>query len=299
MSIEFDTIEAAPDTGDFLARVGMRVRTARKALRLSRRVLSERSGVSQRYLAQLEMGEGNVSLALLLRIAQALGLRVEQLVAAEPLAPVIALYDQADRLTRQRVLELLDPGSLRQARGERVALVGMRGAGKSTLGPIVAEMRGLPFVELREVIQQVAGIPVTEIIALYGQAGYRQLEARALAQVADRYNDVILAVAGGIADEPDTFETLLARFNTVWLTATPETHIARVREQSDNDRLESEPGDQNPQGVETLRQILASREPLYSRASARLDTTGHSAAQSAAVLADTIGKFGDGSDSAR
>lgn len=255
-------------------------------MRLSRRVLSERSGVSQRYLAQLEMGEGNVSLALLLRIAQALGLRVEQLVAAEPLAPVIALYDRADSVTRQRVLELLDPGSLRAARSARVALIGLRGAGKSTLGKRSAGLVGVPFVELRDEIEAMAAMPVTEILALYGQAGYRQLEARALAQVADRHERVVLAVAGGIVEEPDTFETLLTRFHTIWLTASPEDHIARVRAQA-----RQEPGEDDPRATQVLRQILASREALYARASDRLETTGQSVEQSGSALAKAIDRL--------
>ena len=283
MNISIDDLDPEEGSDDFLARVGQRVRRTRKALRMSRRVLSERSGVSQRYLAQLEAGEGNVSLTLLLRVARALEVSVEQLVAAEPISAVVALYERAEPPVRQKVLELLDPSSLARARSGRIALIGLRGAGKSTLGPKAASICDVPFVELREVIESSAGIPVTEILALYGRSGYRQLEARALSQVADAHESLVLAVAGGIVEEPDTFETLLNRFHTIWLKAGHEDHVERVKAQ-----VESGASSATLPATEELRDILISRDSLYARASVEFDTSGLSVAEATRGLAACI-----------
>lgn len=254
--------------------VADRVRKARNRKGLSRRALSDSSGVSQRYLAQLEAGEGNISIGLLLRVARALDHRIEWLVGEDDpweseLLRAMELLRTADRDTRDSVLDLLKSTSRSSARSARLCLIGLRGAGKSTLGPMLAEAEDSPFLELNGVIESIGGMPVGEIIALYGQEGYRRLEVEALDQVAMTHDRVVLAAAGGVVAEPETFNKLLNCYNTIWLRASPEEHMDRVRAQGDERPMAG-----NPEAMEQLKQILRSREALYARAQAVLDTSG-------------------------
>ena len=271
-----------------IRRVGDRVRKARELKGIPRRVLSERSGVSPRYLAQLEAGEGNISIALLSRVATALDYRIEWLIGEEDpwtsdLVRMTELFRTAPADLPTRALSLLAPESDDEARAERLCLLGLRGAGKSTLGERLGARLGVPFVELNREIEDHSGMPVTEVMALYGQEGYRDLEARALDRIIATHSRVILAVAGGIVSEPDTFARLLAHFHTIWIKASPEDHMDRVRAQGD-----TRPMAGNPEAMATLRTILTSREALYDRAEARLDTTGRSLAQSEDDLAALV-----------
>ncbi|MDU8927383.1 helix-turn-helix transcriptional regulator [Alisedimentitalea sp. MJ-SS2] len=244
---------------ELLARVGARVRKARQLKGLPRRVVSERSGVSMRYLAQLEAGEGNISIGRLAQVALVLDVPLERLVGEG------------------------DPWSEDASRAGRICLVGLRGAGKSTLGVAVGEVLGLPFLELNREIEEHAGMPVTELMALYGPEGYRDLEAQALERVIAGRDTVVLAVAGGIVSEPATYERMLSQFHTVWIKARPEEHMRRVQAQGD-----LRPMAGNPQAMQQLRAILKSREALYSRAHAVLDTSGQGVAQSAENLTRVI-----------
>ena len=270
----------------FLERVGERVRNARSRKGISRKALSDISGVSQRYLAQLETGYGNISILLLRRVAEALDHKVEWLVGEDDpyssdVIAMASLYRGATSDQKKRVLEILDPErpSLRRAR--RIALIGLRGAGKSTLGRLAANEIGFPFVELNDEIEQASGMPVTEVMALYGQAGYRRLEVQALERIAATHEAVVLAVAGGIVSEPDTYSYLLGNFHTVWLRARPEDHMTRVRAQGDERPMAG-----NPAAMDELRSILASREMLYARADAVVNTSGSTLDESRdAVLA--------------
>ena len=264
--------------------VGERVRAVRLAAGLSRRELSETSGVSPRYLAQLEGGEGNISIGLLQRVAGALERPVDSfLAAADPLAAEAAvvadLYRKADAATRASALRILDPERMRAQKAERICLVGLRGAGKSTLGAMLGADLGFPFVELNDEIEKSAGMPTREIIALYGQEGYRELEAAALAEVIEARERVVLAAAGGIVANPETFTRLLSRFHTVWIKASPFEHMERVRAQGD-----TRPMAGNPQAMVQLRAILKAREALYSETEHRLDTCGKSVEASRAAL---------------
>ncbi len=268
--------------------VGDRVRAARKAAKISRRELSERSGVSMRYLAQLESGEGNASIGILERIALGLDQPLEAfLVRDDPLtveaSHIAALYRTADAATRTRVLEVLDPDRQRRDKAERICLIGLRGAGKSTLGALIAADLSMPFIELNVEIETEAGIPVSEIFALYGEEGYRQLEADTLERIIAEHTRIVLAVAGGIASKGDTFARVLARFHTVWLKAQPGEHMARVRAQGD-----LRPMAGNPQAMAQLRQILRSREADYAQAAYHLDTSEKSVAASHADLRDLL-----------
>jgi len=275
---------------DFVALVGERVRMARARKSISRKVLSELSGVSLRYLAQLESGEGNISIALLKRVADALDHRIEWLVGEEDpwnsdVAAIASLFRTATREQRARVFEILDPQQESAKKARRIALIGLRGAGKSTLGRLSAEALDIPFVELNVEIEQISGMPVTEVMALYGQEGYRRLERETVERVAATHDVLMLAVAGGIVSEPDTFNYLLRYYHTIWLRAKPEEHMARVLEQGDTRPMAGNPG-----AMEELKAILASREALYARSDAQINTSGRTVEASLedllAVIAD-------------
>ncbi|WP_224813565.1 helix-turn-helix transcriptional regulator [Hasllibacter sp. MH4015] len=254
------------------SRVGDRVRAARASIGISRRVLSEMSGVSPRYLAQLEGGDGNISIGLLLRVADALGVSLETLVARSDLPPEALrmgeAFAAADEPTKARVREMLSGATTKAG---RICLIGLRGAGKSTLGAAAAAALDAPFVELNRTIEASGGMPIGEIMALYGPEGYRQLEADALNQIVADHDRAIVAVAGGIVGEAQTFDLLLDRFHTIWVKASPEEHMDRVRAQGDTRPMEG-----NPQAMAQLRVLLTSREAEYARADAILDTSGQS-----------------------
>jgi len=185
---------------------------------------------------------------------------------------------------RDRVQALLAAGP---GKAGRVCLIGLRGAGKSTLGAAVAHALGVPFIELNRAIETAGGMPIAEIMALYGPDGYRQLEADALDRIVAEQTRAIVAVAGGIVGEADTFERLLDRFHTVWVRATPEEHMARVRAQGD-----TRPMAGHPQAMAQLRLILTGREAEYGRADAVLDTSGASVSASTAALSALIDQHG-------
>jgi len=264
--------------------VGTQVRAARTGVGFSRRELAERSGVSMRYLAQLEGGEGNISIGLLQQVATALELPIEALITettsqTAELRHVTALYQKADVATRARALQVLDPTCERKSKAERICLIGLRGAGKSTLGALLASDLGVPFLELNTEIEARIGVPVREIIALYGEDGYRQIEAETLNKIIATHERLVLAVAGGIVSSPQTFDNVLTDFHTIWIKAQPSEHMDRVRAQGD-----LRPMAGNPQAMEQLRQILKTRERHYAKASYQLDTSGQNIQTSRAEL---------------
>jgi len=275
----------------FVALVGERVRKARERRGISRRVLAELSQVSLRYLAQLEGGRGNISIALLGRVSLALDHRIEWLVGADdPWSSEVVRFSEFFRTAtldqRRRVMRLLDPGDPTRLREKRLCLIGLRGAGKSTLGKIVSKKLSLPFLELNREIEEVSGIPVNEVMALYGQEGYRRLERQALERIVATTSESVLAVAGGIVAEPETFSYLLRHFHTVWLRARPEEHMERVRKQGDLRPMKG-----NPKAMEELRSILTSRESLYAHAEAVVDTSGRTLEQSTKDLMEVVRKL--------
>ena len=281
------------DTGEdvvaaLMVQVGERVRKTRERKGIPRRVLSEKSGVSPRYLAQLEAGAGNISIGLLERIAVALDHKIEWFVGRDDpwtsdAIRVADLYRGADGNVRQAVFQLLNPIPPEEKRARRICLLGLRGAGKSTLGMQAGIAFEVPFVELNREIEQQGGMRVPEILELYGQDGYRKLEADAIQRVVAVHDELILAVAGGVVADPKTYDILLNHFHTIWIRASPEEHMARVRAQGDE-----RPMTGNPEAMEQLRAILTSRETIYERAQAQLDTTGCSEQQSLKTLLELI-----------
>ncbi len=258
----------------FLSELGRRVRNARTVRGLSRKLLSQTSGLSERYIAQLEGGQGNVSIILLRRVANAMGVRLDDLIAGQDTpAEWRIVRDLLEHATTDQVAAakaaLAGTPALGAGGGQpRVALIGLRGAGKSTLGKLAAARLGWTFVELNAEIERENALSVKEIFAIYGQEGYRRLEQKALRRLTEHPGPVILATGGSIVAEPLTYDLLLQSFFTIWLQARPEEHLQRVRDQGHL----AATGDQ-ASALEDLRAVLLSREPLYARASAAVDTS--------------------------
>jgi XRE family aerobic/anaerobic benzoate catabolism transcriptional regulator len=278
-----------PETG-FLEQLGQRVRTTRALRGMSRKVLAKVSGISERYIAQLESGKGNVSIVLLRRVSQAMGAHVEDLIPdGEPAPDWAVIRDLMRKATPAQIAQAKDILSGHGASTHRaptfagIALIGLRGAGKSTLGKILAKKLGWSFVELNKEIEAQNGLSVAEIIALYGQEGFRRMEQAALGQLLARKELMVLATGGGIVSEPLTFDLILSSFYTIWLKAEPEEHMARVRRQGD-----LRPMADDRSAMAELRTILLSREPLYSRASAVVDTAALTVDAAAARLIDAV-----------
>jgi XRE family transcriptional regulator, aerobic/anaerobic benzoate catabolism transcriptional regulator len=274
----------------FLAELGQRARTLRGLHGMSRKVLANVSGISERYIAQLESGKGNVSIVLLRRLAHAMGAPLEDLISdGDGASDWKVLRALARKATPQQIAQARDALSGQASLAHRkvpstgIALIGLRGAGKTTLGRKLAEDIGWSFVELNKEIERQNGLSVAEILALYGQEGFRRMEQIALVQTLSRKEPVVLATGGGIVSEPLTFDLILSSFYTVWLKAKPEEHMARVRGQGD-----LRPMADDRSAMQELRTILLSREPLYARAAAQIDTAGLSVEQAVARLAEAV-----------
>jgi XRE family aerobic/anaerobic benzoate catabolism transcriptional regulator len=273
---------------EYLRLLGERVREMRARRGMTRKILAHDSGVSERYLAQLESGQGNISILLLRQIAQALDTPLQALVLDGP-EPPVDLVHTTEFLRRLPATELIEARRLLvehfggvdlAARRGRIALVGLRGAGKSTLGAMLADRLEAPFLELDRLIEQESGVSLSVIFDLYGQSGFRRLERRVLDQVIERYPRFVLATGGSLVSEPATFERLLTMCFTVWLRATPEEHMQRVIAQGD-----MRPMADSREAMSDLRRILNVREPLYRKADATIDTGGSLPEESAEILA--------------
>jgi XRE family aerobic/anaerobic benzoate catabolism transcriptional regulator len=270
-----------PDERTYLQTAGNRLRTLRARRGVTRRDLSRRSGVSERYIAEFEAGRGNVSILLLRRIASALGVAVEEL-AAE------GAERSVERLLLEQLVQQLPEGGLAEARsllqnlvgrpgaesrGSRIALIGLRGAGKSTLGQLLAERLGIRFLELDREVEREGRMELSDIFAVRGQDGYRRLERAALQRLVAEGGRAVIAAGGGIVAEPETFEMLLACCTVIWLRASPAEHMQRVQEQGD-----LRPMRDSRRAMDDLRAILASREALYAKADFTVDTSGQTVA---------------------
>ena len=224
----------------YLSRLGERVRAWRAEHGMTRKALAEASGVSERYLAQLEAGEGNISVLLLRRVARAMNVPVETLVRED------------------------------QPQDEKpIALLGLRGAGKSTLGAKLAESLDLPFVELDREVEKEAGAALSEVFALYGQDAFRRFERRALERVLSSHERAVIATGGSIVNDAGTYKLLRDRCTCIWLKATPEEHMARVIAQGD-----MRPFKGSSAALDEIRKLLSDRDRLYRRADFTLDTSG-------------------------
>ena len=276
---------------DFLEKVGRRVRELREERGLTRRSLANQADVSERYLGQLETGEGNVSIMLLRRLALVLNVPISELLEIEP----EQLEQQSVRrflqqIPRHRMPDLLsrlerEVGSEQEGRRHRVALIGLRGAGKSTLGRRLSQELGAPFLEMDREIEAESGLPLSELFSLYGQAGYRRFEGRCLNRIIKEYPQAVLSVGGGVVSEASTYDFLLANCFTVWLKASPSEHMQRVIAQGD-----MRPMAESHEAMEDLKRILIGREPQYRKADVTVDTSGISVDASFARLRDVVAR---------
>jgi XRE family aerobic/anaerobic benzoate catabolism transcriptional regulator len=251
-----------PATDSLLLRdLAQRIRTLRKSRSLTRKNLSELADVSERHLAQLESGEGNISIVLLNRIATALNTSLAQLFAEQ----------------QQSSSSEISP------RIKRIALIGLRGAGKSTLGQKLAETRNIPLIELDREIEKETGMPLADIFSLYGQSGYRAIERRTLERVTNEYDRAVFSIGGGVVNEPETYDFLRANCFTIWVKAKPQEHMDRVVAQGDFRAMAG-----NDRAMDDLRRILQSREPLYRQADMTLDTSNATVEESFARLESAL-----------
>ena len=269
-----------------LTELGGRVRAWRARRGMTRKQLATDSGLSERFLADVESGKGNVSINSLELVARALNISILELLqdAARPaLVRVQGLLTRLDDTQLDQAYTLLGSTfGLGDAKGreQRIALIGLRGAGKTTLGAKLASDRSVPFVELDREIEREAGTSMNEILLLHGQAGYRRYERRALFRIAeDHEGGVVMTTGGSIVSERETFDLLQSRFYCVWLKANPEEHMSRVVAQGDMRPFDTTRG-ATGEAMEDIRRILSSRESLYARADAVVDTAARTERQS-------------------
>lgn len=283
----------ADETRDpFLLGLGERVRTLRARRGMTRKALALEADVSERYLANLETGAGNASVLFLRQLTKALNCTLAEIVGDEStLSPdwmrireLLSGRDKETLASARAALEtLLATAPQDPNRRGRIALIGLRGAGKSTLGRMLADELKVPFVELNRVIEQLAGCPPSEIHALYGASAYRRYEHRALSAVIAEHTRAVIASPGGLVSEAATLSTLLAHCFAVWLQATPEDHMHRVIAQGD-----LRPMAGNAESMDDLRRILAGRSEFYGRADMTFNTSGLSLAEAYLSLRDRL-----------
>lgn len=280
---------SARDTDSLLERLGLRVRSLRSRLDMTRRSLAAQARVSERHLADLETGRGNISVRLLDRIAAALDTEISDLmVTAGDRTPeenlvvefVRALPADEQKQALQLLHERFTPASKTR---RRIALIGLRGAGKSTLGVKLAERLGLPFVGLVGAVERLAGMSVAEIFALSGETGYRRLEEQALFETLNRHEGCVIETGGSIVSDPGLLGTLLTACFVVWLRTEPEHYMARVVAQGD-----LRPMQNRPDAMSDLRRLLEERDPYYSQAHATVDTTDLTVHESLSALLQSL-----------
>ena len=275
----------------FAADVGRLVRRGRARRGITRRQLAIESGISERYLAQIEGGAGNPSVIVLKTIAQAMEMHITELlpIAGKRNEAIARINDLMRRLdaselpgVAQSIEQCLSEGAQSQ-RSHRIALVGLRGAGKTTLGRALAERLGWPFVEINRVIEQEYGATVAMLIDMSGVSAFRRYEQSALEKVIAEHDKVVIATAGGIVSNPETYALLLRRTHTVWVKAKPQEHMSRVIAQGD-----FRPMAENRAAMADLVAILDARSADYAQSEAELDTGGESVEQSLSKLTKLV-----------
>jgi XRE family aerobic/anaerobic benzoate catabolism transcriptional regulator len=295
--------ERAPDAGRldqrqaFAAAIGRLVRLARAKRGMTRRQLAQESRASERYLAQIESGQGNPSVIILKSIADALGVPIIELVPrtngrTAAMNQILDLLGRMPLSELPAVAELIERRAAQDAatdRGRRIALIGLRGAGKSTLGKRLARQLGCPFIELDRMVEQDYGARIPDLIEIAGLATFRRYERACLERVVEEHPAAVIATAGGIVSDPETYALLLRRTYTVWVKARPDEHMRRVMEQGD-----FRPMAQNREPMADLVAILDARGADYARAQAQLDTSGDTAEQSFAKLARIAERYVNG-----
>ena len=283
-----------PGDNRLLIKLGDRVRVLREHRGITRKALSLATGVSQRHLANLEYGEGNVSVLVLDQVAVALRCSLSELIgdfttrSSEWLLLQSRLQNQDEAMLRRiriAVDEMLDSNECDYPDSGRIALIGLRGAGKSTLGEMLAQHLGCKFIELSRNIEKLAGCTIGEIQDLYGTEAFRRYQHRALLDVIDHNHDAVIAVPGGLVSDRSTFDLLLSSCRTVWLQANPEDHMQRVVDQGD-----LRPMAGSDEAMDDLKHILASRSPFYAKAQYQLDTSELPLQQTFKRLCDLAGR---------
>ena len=288
---------AEPLDAVFVTSIGRLVRLSRAKRGMTRRQLAQESGASERYLAQIESGQGNPSVLILKSIAQALDVPIIELLPRANGRPA-AMTHVLDVLARTPVAELPALAELIEShaarhvaadRARRIALVGLRGAGKSTLGRRLADELACPFIELDRLVEQDCGACIPDLIEIAGLATFRRYERACLERVIDEHDTAVIATAGGIVSDAETYALLLRRSHTVWVRASPDEHMKRVMEQGD-----FRPMAQNREAMADLVAILEARRPDYARAQAELDTSGDTIERSFGKLQDVVKRWLDG-----
>ncbi|CAN1515030.1 helix-turn-helix transcriptional regulator [Limnohabitans sp. B9-3] len=273
MSFSDDDLTRHP----FLTTLGERVRTLRARRGLTRKAVAQAAQVSERHMANLESGTGNASILILLQVAQALQCTIFELLGdvttSSPewllIRELLEKRNEGElRRVRQQLGDMFGTHGDEQARSNRIALVGLRGAGKTTLGQRLADDLGFPFIELSREIEKFAGCSISEIHNLYGTNAYRRYERRALEEAIQIYPEVVIATPGGLVSDSATFNETLSHCFTVWLKAAPEDHLARVAAQGD-----MRPMAGSKEALEDLKRILEGRSAFYAKADLTFDTS--------------------------
>lgn len=283
--------EPGPGEAQFMGDVGRLVRLGRAKRGMTRRRLAQDSGISERYLAQIESGHGNPSVIVLKAIADAFEMPVADLLpvngARHPIvANILSVLGRVPQPDLPAIADLVEQKLRERAaadRAQRIALVGLRGAGKSTLGRLLAQKLGFPFVELNRVVEQEYGASVSMLIEISGVNTFRRYERACLERVIADHDKVVIATAGGVVSNPETYALLLRRAHTVWLKAQPQEHMSRVMAQGD-----FRPMADNRAAMADLVAILEARGSDYALAERQLDTSGEGVEQSLTKLAKLV-----------
>jgi XRE family aerobic/anaerobic benzoate catabolism transcriptional regulator len=296
MSLQDSTViePSEPETrrNPFLEALGERVRTLRSRKGMTRRAVAVAADVSERHLANLEYGTGNVSVLVLLQVASALQCSLAELLGdvttTSPewllIRELLGQRSEADlRRARVQLVELFGEGGNALERKNRIALIGLRGAGKTALGQRLADDMGFPFIELSREIEQFAGCQISEIHNLYGANAYRRYERRALEEAIQIYPEVVIATPGGLVSDSANFNLLLSHCTSVWLQADPSDHMGRVAAQGD-----MRPMAASREAMEDLKRILEGRAAFYSKADMAINTSGRSEDQAFELLRTSV-----------